>query len=197
MITASSLGLKSDDFTFFNPFSNTSKSRDTLRDDIIANGRFSGTSCTKCFIDALFCGRWRYRTLILVQRYMPSKTLFTFLGFKRKFLKSLSRTISTFRWNKRCGESGYSGVRRDLMAVSFEKPFFSSFPIIWQPDMNGISPKIRKGNVFPLLRNCAHIYSWLLLFKKERKIALQEERSHKPILTPRIRDSQTCKKRKD
>ena len=84
------------------------------------------------FKNALFCGRWRYRTLILVQRYMPSKTLFTFLRFKRKFLKSLSGAISTFRWNKRCGESGYSGAR-DLMAVSFnqEKPFFSS-AIIWQ-----------------------------------------------------------------
>ena len=60
------------------------------------------------------------------------QTLFTFLGFKRKFHKSLSGAISTFRWNKRCGESGYSGAR-DLMAVSFnqEKPFFSS-AIIWQ-----------------------------------------------------------------
>ena len=82
-----------------------------------------------------FCTSWvtdTIRTLISLQRYMPSQTLFTFLGFKGKFSSHYLDPFQLSDEIKDGGESGYSCVR-DLMAVSFNqrKAFFSPV-IIWQ-----------------------------------------------------------------
>ena len=81
--------------------------------------------CTSLVTDTI-------RTLISLQRYMPSQTLFTFLGFKGKFSSHYLDPFQLSDEIKDGGESGYSCVR-DLMAVSFNqrKAFFSP-AIIWQ-----------------------------------------------------------------
>ena len=81
--------------------------------------------CTSLVTDTI-------RTLISLQRYMPSQTLFTFLGFKGKFSSHYLDPFQLSDEIKDGGESGYSCVR-DLMAVSFNqrKAFFSPV-IIWQ-----------------------------------------------------------------
>ena len=75
--------------------------------------------CTSLVTDTI-------RTLISLQRYMPSQTLFTFLGFKGKFSSHYLDPFQLSDEIKDGGESGYSCVR-DLMAVSFNqrKAFFS------------------------------------------------------------------------